>query len=196
MVCVAWAWLLLEAALAELRLATGAPRYLLPAVALAAVTGGCAWGDALLALRAFRPSSGALRLSITAWLCLLLASGYWLVVRTVSVESDWAPTTQADALVRAVPAAIAKLGGRQAALACGVATAPLQVPVVAWSLDVPQHVVGDAVGQRGSVLVVSGSPAVPPRLSHRYIPLGPIGPPAAALRALTTCPPRGTNTHH
>jgi 4-amino-4-deoxy-L-arabinose transferase-like glycosyltransferase len=42
---VAWAWLLLEAVMGQLRIATGAPRYLLPGVALAAVAAGCAWSE-------------------------------------------------------------------------------------------------------------------------------------------------------
>lgn len=182
-------YLVLEAVMAQLRVATGAPRYLLPAVSVAIVVAGAACADGLTALRRFwhrgRPHLvWGLGVGVLAAACLPNAIGW---ARTV--QGSWSSTLYVQRLADEVPAAVAKLGGRTAVLRCGtISVAPLQNPAVAWALKVPLGDVGPFPAARGVVFSAGGQPRIPAQYAPGYRQVGTVGPPSALWVLLTTCP--------
>jgi hypothetical protein len=188
--CGAWGLLALEAVMVQLHLDTGAPRYLLPGVALVAVVAGCAWADALRALPRLLPKARPGILLAVAWVVLWAAPANALVQRAHQEQHDWAAAKSVQRLANELPRAVSRLGGRSAVLACGtIAAAPLQNPAVAWDLDVPLGYVGISPSGHGIVLGAGGEPQVPARYADKYRTVGTVGPPPYRWTALTTCPP-------
>jgi len=189
---LAWGWVAVEAVMVQLRVDTGAPRYLLPGVALAAVVAGCAWSRALRALPRLVPKAKPALLVAMAWLVLAAAPANALVERTRAERSSWVSARTVEHLASELPAAVSALGGRRLVLSCGtVAAAPLQNPVVAWQLDVPLGQVGISPAARGVVLSVAGQPPIPEQYRGDYRTVGVLGPPSWRWVAMTTCPPPG-----
>ncbi len=188
--CGAWGLLGLEAVMVQLHLDTGAPRYLLPGVALAAVVAGCAWAGALQILPRLLPKARPGLLLAVAWVVLWAAPANALVERAQQEQHDWAAAKSVQHLANELPRAVSRLGGRAAVLACGtIAAAPLQNPVVAWELDVPLGHVGISPSAHGVVFGAGGEPQVPARYAGKYRTVGTVGSPPYRWTALTTCPP-------
>ena len=119
-------WLVIDALLAQGRFATGAPRYLLPAVGLACVVAGSFVADVVGRLRH--------RLVVTRW------SGVAPVVVAVGLVAVCTPRIahnvgqahaaiqdgyRVEALQAGLPSAVAVAGGRDAILRCGhISTGP------------------------------------------------------------------------
>jgi hypothetical protein len=152
---VALGWLFVDAMLAQGRLATGAPRYLLPGVGLACVVAGCVVAAAVRALQH--------RLGHTGWSRVALAAvAVGLVVVCVprivliggQVGAGIREGYREQALQTELPSAVATAGGRHTILGCGeVSTGPFQVPMLAWQLDVPVGRVAVAhAGTTGTVI--------------------------------------------
>jgi hypothetical protein len=180
-------WVVVDAVLAQGRLATGAPRYLLPAVGLAAIVIGQLVAD-IAAVIADR----------TTWLsatpvaiATCLAVGLALIPRFDSVAHQVSTGVtsgrSAARLASSLHAAIADSGGRSVVVGCGpVATAPFQVPVVAWTLDIPLEDVGLIPLKPGTVLQ-DQTPLIPAALRSDYHVIAIEGPPDARWVVLNTC---------
>ena len=135
------AWFLLVAFMTELGYA-GNARYLAVPVALACVVGGIGLGwlagalAAVLDRRAVGDPPG--RPAVIGAAALIAIASAALLPRPLAVLTGDFREARAEAALHAdLPAAIARVGGRERVLACGkpVATA-LEVPVVAWHLGV------------------------------------------------------------
>jgi hypothetical protein len=148
-------WVTIDAVLAQLRLATGAPRYLLGGAALACVVAGWLVGEAVGRLRR-RPADS--RLSTAApWLLaavLVLASLPRLVGVAGQVDRALQNASRTQTLQATLPQAIAAAGGRKAILRCGrISTSTFQVPLLAWQLEVPIRAVRVVrPGAKGTVI--------------------------------------------
>jgi hypothetical protein len=212
LIWAAWAWVGLEALMVGLRVAAGAPRFLLPGVALAAVAAGCAWADLLKRLPGLVPRAtpalpssakqadkeatnrrGALPSSVVlsvAWLALLGGSAHGVATWARNERGSWRSAVHVQQLANQLPTAVSRLGGRAAIVRCGtIAAAPLQNPAVAWALDVPLGDVGIRPSAHGVVFATDGQPAVPGRFAGDYHRVGTVGPPAARWTERTTCWP-------
>jgi hypothetical protein len=184
-------WLVVDAVLAQGRLATGAPRYLLPGVALACVVAGVFVADVIRALRRRLPDS-RVSIAVAVLLCLGLAvSAVPRVVQTgrqlrTGVREGRQSATEMSHLQRAINLA----GGRSAILSCGpIITKNFQVPLVAWQLRIPLDEIGYVPVSSGTVLEQNGSPAIPVGFKPQFHDLGIIGPYDARWTVVTTCPP-------
>jgi hypothetical protein len=188
--CAAWAWIGLEALMVALRVAAGAPRFLLPGVALAAVVAGCAWADLLRRLPSLLPRAKPALVLAVAWLALSGASVVGVAKWVRDERGSWASGANVQQLADQLPTTVKRLGGRDAVVGCGtIAAAPLQVPAVAWALDVPLGDVGIRPSARGVVFATDGQPTVPAGYARDYRKVGTVGPPAARWTELTTCWP-------
>jgi hypothetical protein len=183
----AWAWLAVQAMMAALRIAAGAPRFLLPGVALAVVVAGCASAELMGRLRGLVPPARRALVFAIAWLALLGGSAHGWVNWARDEHNDWVSGVNVQQLAAELPMAVSKLGGRHAAVTCGtIAAAPLQNPAVAWALDVPLGDVGSSPSGHGVVFATDGQPHVD---THGYRSVGTVGPPSARWALLTTCGP-------
>jgi hypothetical protein len=190
--CGAVGWVVLEASLVQLRFATGAPRYLLPGIVMAAIVAGCAWSDALGGLLSLMPRAKTGLVLALAWVALFGASSYGLVERARATTNQWGSARQVERLASELPRAVAQLGGRAAVLSCGtIAAAPLQNPAVAWRLDIALGDVGISPSAHGVVFVVAGQPRVPKTYAGDYRSVGSVGPTSARWTNLSTCPRAG-----
>jgi hypothetical protein len=183
-------WLAVDAILAQGRFATGAPRYLLPGVALACIVGALFFADVIRALIRLVPGA---RTSMAVAAVVVVGLAGCFVPRfhqtgdqlKLGVNEGKVSAKLADSLKHA----IALAGGRDAVLACGpVITKNFQVPLVAWQLNVPVGTVEYVPAGQGIVLQDERSPRIPPDLSSDYRYLGTVGPPKAQWQVLTSCP--------
>ncbi|MGC8625951.1 MAG: hypothetical protein ACP5VR_00105 [Acidimicrobiales bacterium] len=190
--CGALAWVALEAAMVQLHLDTGAPRYMLPGVALAAVVAGVAWAEALRALPRLLPRAKPVVVLAVAWLVIVAAPANAFAGLVREEQDAWWSARDVQRLADELPAAVSVLGGRDLVLGCGtIAAAPLQNPAVAWDLDVPLGRIGITPSAHGVVLGVDGQPEIPARYASRYRSVGTVGPASSRWTDLTTCPPPG-----
>jgi len=162
------AWILLVAAMTAGGYA-GNPRYLLLGTSLLEVIAGFGVGALLAALAAvvarLAPKAAPVVVALVCALgvvAVFAASGSDKLSRWTHLSDQL--RGEADAR-GALPGAIAAAGGRETMLLCGaVTTHPLQVPLVAWYVDVPIGQIGlDATGP-GTALqtrVVGGKLAPP-----------------------------------
>jgi hypothetical protein len=122
----------------------GSPRYLFGVAALLTVLGAAGGALALRSAVAFAERSGRLRLAPAG---ALAAAALALVVFTADarvppITKGEKAADRAAAERDALPGLIADAGGRRILRRCGtVATSSLQVPLVAWYLDVPMRAV-------------------------------------------------------
>lgn len=182
-------WLCIEAAMAELRVDTGAPRYLLPGgTAVACVVAGYALAEAGQAVR--------VRWTRARWTVPALAAACAVVLAGMAVESTTAnlPTelriaSQSQRATDELGPFLSRNGGRARVMACGgtVATAAFQVPVVAWSLNVPVGSVRDQAGPTGTIFALNGQPRLPDTYRDAYHVAGTTGPTGDRWVELTTC---------
>lgn len=137
----AGSWVLLVAAMTAAGYA-GNPRYLLLATSLLAVVGGFGVGVVLSAIEEAvgrrRRAAGVVAVSvlgIAGFAAMVFAGSGLKIDRWTGLADQLRGEAAArDSLHVAVQAA----GGRERLLACGqVTTHPLQVPMVAWQLEVP-----------------------------------------------------------
>lgn len=191
----AWTWLAMEASMAAVRIAAGAPRFLLPGVALASVVAGCAWAELIGRLRGVAPTGKRALVLAMVWLALAGASSDGLANWARHEHGDWLSGLNVQQLAAELPPAVSRLGGRDAVVTCGtIAAAPLQNPAVAWALDVPLGDIGISPAGRGVIFATDGQPPVP---SHGYQSVGTVGPLSARWALLTTCAPSdGSHGRH
>jgi hypothetical protein len=187
---LALGWLVIDAILAQRRVASGAERYLLPGVAIACVVAGVFVADLVRELLRRRADSRlpAVALALSGVLLAVLALPR--IVDTVrQVHTGTRTIRQESHLASGLDQAIALAGGRQAILRCGVlSTENYQVPLVAWHMRVPVVRVPITPGEKGVILRTAGTPQVPPSLAGRYRLIGTAGPPDARWTVLSTCP--------
>jgi hypothetical protein len=180
-------WLIVDAVLAQGRFATGAPRYLLPGVALACIVGGVFITDAIRGLRQVIPDPrvGAV-LAVVA--CLGVVG--WFAPRAIhtghQVHVGITEGQSSARLVTSLRQAITLAGGRDAVIACGpIVTKNFQVPLLTWTLNVPLDTVGFVPDGQGIVIQDERSPRITPALSPDYRYVGSVGPPDARWSVLT-----------
>ena len=194
---VAIGWLAIDAMLTQLRLATGAPRYLLPGAAVACVVAGAFVADCVRWLARVLPGP---RPVLLAGLIGLVGFAALSVPRLLTTHRQVAEGVTAarhvEQLARDLPHAISLAGGRDRIAQCGpVSTQRFQVPMVAWDLNVPVGTVGIYPGGAGTVFKHLDGPVIPGPVSGRYRSVGssgPVGQPYERWTVLTTCPPTGS----
>jgi hypothetical protein len=187
------AWVVVAAVMAQLRIATGASRYLLPAAALAAVVAASTAVDLCrVAVRRFDRVAAA---------ALVATGGVALVVSAVpharSVDrqdrTDVTTGRRGARVQHSLSTAVADAGGRRAVLGCGqVSTEAFQVPFVAWELRVPVGHVASAAWAPGTILETADKPVVPPPLDryfHQVATVTAAGADSVTWRVLRTCTP-------
>jgi hypothetical protein len=183
-------WLAVDAVLAQGRFATGAPRYLLPGVALAAVVAGVFFADAVRALVRILPDSRvSVAIAVLACLGLAVCAGPRFIQTGKQVRSGVRQGRISAQLQTALPRAITLAGGPDAVIACApIITKNFQVPLLAWQLHVPLDAVHFVPAGEGIVIQDERSPRIVPALSSDYRYLGTVGPPNARWSVLTSCP--------
>jgi hypothetical protein len=186
---LALGWLIVDALLAQRRVASGAERYLLPGAALACIVAGVFVADVVRGIK-HRSADGrvaAVALAV-GWVALILLALPRMVTAVHQVHTGEHAAREESRLTSNLDGAIALAGGRAAMLRCGtIATEDFQVPVVAWHLQIPVEQLTLTPGQTGIVLHEAGQPVVPTALASRYRLLGTVGPPDARWTVLSTC---------
>lgn len=182
-------WLVVDAVLAQGRFATGAPRYLLPGVALACIVGGVFFADAVRGLLRVIPDS---RVGIAVAVVACLGVAAWVAPRVIQtghqVKTGISEGRTSARLVTSLHQAITLAGGRDAVIACGpIVTKNFQVPLLAWTLNVPLDTVGFVPTGHGIVIQDERSPRIVPALSPDYRYVGGVGPPDARWSVLSSC---------
>jgi hypothetical protein len=201
----ALAWIIGEATMAQLRLATGAPRYLIPGLALVSVVAACGCGDLILAIaRSPRLASAARGLAIGAVAAVLVVVaieagpyGGRAVRKSAwsAAVSDWRlnleAARQGTSLANELPGAIGVAGGRHAVVACGPMSGPrFNLPALAWALDVPQGTLHYVVPSAGTVFQQAKSPPIPAAYAKGYHRVGLSGgSPGERWSVSSTCGP-------
>jgi hypothetical protein len=190
---LAVAWVLLEAVMAQLDVATGAPRYLLTAVALGATISGWFYMTAARWI-AHGLRTRAVRVTIMVVCFAAVAAGCAPGVDHIAyrVKGGVKENKYLVYLSNELPQAIRQAGGRSHLLACGpINTAELQVPMVAWALHVPLGRVGITPAATGTVFALNGAqPLITGKIRKNYVYVGPVGTAAGNdWRIRTTCPP-------
>jgi hypothetical protein len=187
----AFGWLVLDAALAQGRFATGAPRYLLPGVALACVVAGVFVVDVVRALARLRPDSFGLR-AATALMVVVL--GLLITSRVITtgqqIHKGITGGNEMVAIKGHLQQAIAKTGGRSAVLGCGptIITQAYQVTLLAWELNIPIADVRIVPRPSGIVLQQAAAPRIPAAISANYHKVAIAGSGITRWGVLTTCP--------
>lgn len=189
---IAFAWMGQVVVLTQMRAATGAPRYMIPAAGLACVVAGAFPAQVAVWLRersrrrgwpAALRAAGGVVLGVAAVAALVLA---WLPRVHQGAEdlrknahAGWVDTM----FERKLPAAVRVAGGRGAILRCGpVWSGPYEVPLLAYQLRVP-------AGQIHSTLQkVPPFPHAPGTMILRFPGLTP-HPLPKGFRRLTPPPP-------
>jgi hypothetical protein len=189
------AWVVIAAAMAQARFATGAPRYLLPAVALACVVAGVFVADVVEWLL---DNFGGRQAAVLVGVACLLLIGLALprVIKTGhQIHKGITIGQRQENLTGTLRHAIKRAGGRDVVLSCGGLTAQaFQVPVLAWELNVPPgrpRIVPKPVGE---VFQLSGSPRIPASLTSSYhlvATAGADGSQGGRWTVLSTCPRTG-----
>jgi hypothetical protein len=161
-------WLAVEAVLAQGRFATGAPRYLLPAVGLACVVAGVLVADLARALRRFEGTrfhgwTTAVLLGVLVAACVPR-----IVYNAHEIEASVQRGDVARGLQTGLPTAVTLAGGRDVILRCGeVSTGGFQRPLLAWQLDVPISRVSRVQGgATGTVIEAWRSSLTPAEMSR------------------------------
>ncbi len=132
------AWLVLVAVMAQARLASGNPRYVLLSIAAAATLAGVGVGR-LVALAARRGRGAGIAVGVVA--VLILVASALPQLRGISRASDH--LRYEARLDRDLGTAVTRAGGRDKALRCGAPViGPLEVTALAWRLRVPIHRIG------------------------------------------------------
>lgn len=201
-------WVAGEALMAQLRVATGAPRYLLPGLGAAAVVSGVGWlglGQALWKGRAHP----ALRLSLAVVALFVLVVGTatagpfgWTPARhnpavldTRQISSDWHQDLRvgriSSDLDRTAPDAVRLAGGRGAVLRCGpIVTQPLQIPALAWALDIRPGRIDYRPRPDGTNFQAGNWFGLPRAMRRAFHQVGATsGRPGEQWRVLSSCPP-------
>jgi hypothetical protein len=183
-------WLAVDAVLAQGRFATGAPRYLLPGLALACVVAGVFFADAVRALVRILPASRvSVALAVLCCLGLVVCAGPRLIHTGRQVRSGVREGRASAKLQTTLPHAVALAGGRDAVIACApVITKNFQVPLLAWQLHVSLDTVHFVPAGEGIVIQDERSPRIVPALSSDYRYVGSVGPLNARWSVLTSCP--------
>jgi hypothetical protein len=184
-------WLVIAAAMAQARVATGANRYLLPGAALACVVAGVFVTDCARAVVRLRPRSRG-PVAVVVLGVLVLGALFIPRVRLVhtQVHDGVVTSHRLTRLADSLPNAIRLAGGRDAIVRCGpVSTEAFQVPLVAWQLRLPVGKVTIHTLVPGTVLQLARAPRIPAALSNSYRNLGSVGRPGERWSVLTTCPP-------
>jgi hypothetical protein len=189
--CVAaLSWLVIAAAMAQARIATGAPRYLLPAAALACVVAGVFVADCVRVIVRLLPDTRAgVAVAVLGVLALGGLCGGRFVHTAHLLKSGEQQSRRLSQSSQNVAMAIAHAGGRDALVRCGpISTMAFQVPIVAWRLRVPVGEVTITPSVPGVVLQQARLPRIPAALSHSYRNLGSVGPVDQRWTVLTSCP--------
>lgn len=190
----ALAWAVIDAALAQGRFATGAPRYLLPGVALAGVAIGVSVVHAAAAMRRVSTWRGAAWTAGTVTTVALVLLALPRIDKTrqqvdegVRIERNFAH------LQTSLTHAVALAGGRTVVLRCGaVTTDPFQVPLVAWTLHVHVGAVGIVVQKSGTAFQQVGAPSLQAAADAGYQSLGTVGPSQGQWTVMSSCPAAAT----
>jgi hypothetical protein len=189
----AFAWLIVDAVLAQGHFATGAPRYLLPGAGLACVVVGIFVVDVARWFARHAPDR-KLALAVTVVIALAVAGA--LAPRAVTtgrqIRAGALIGRRFDRLEVSLKQAIALGRGRAAILRCGtVSTQNFQVPLVAWQLRVPLDQVQYGTPLVPGTLIARGNtPRLPPALAGTFTNLGTVGSADHTWTVFTTCPPR------
>jgi hypothetical protein len=187
-------WLAIAAAMAQARIATGAPRYLLPGAALASVVVGVFVADAVRSLRG-RGSSSRIQLAVVVVGCIAVGGlfGPRIYYTTQRVHIGLQDARHGAKLATNLHRAIALAGGRTAIIRCGtVDTQAYQVPLVAWQLHLPVGSVQISPANSGTVFEHVGAPAIPVAAQPQFRNLGEAGDPRQPTErwtVLSTCTP-------
>jgi hypothetical protein len=189
----ALSWLAIAAAMAQARVATGAPRYLLPAAALACVVAGVFVADCVrVIVRTVPDARLATAVSVLGVVGLgALCAGRFAHAGHLlkSGEQQSRRLSRSSANVAEV---VDRAGGRDAIVRCGpISTQAFQVPIVAWQLRVPVGEVTVTPSVPGTVLQQARRPRIPAALSSSLHNLGSVGPPDQRWTVLTSCPSTG-----
>jgi hypothetical protein len=156
---------------------------MLPAVAIACVLAGVAAAH-LVGLPKTR------RIALLVGSLLVVAGAVAAAPRGPSVLDFATPLRDEAALHRDLALAVERAGGPDRVLACGrPATAPLQVPALAWLLRVPIATVSTDPQPPGVVFVAphATSPRPLPELSDDDTAYHPVAT-AGSVRVSATCP--------
>jgi hypothetical protein len=185
-------WLVIDALLAQGRLATGAPRYLLPAVGLACVVAGSFVADVLETLR-HRLVGTRLAGVAPAVVAVGLVAVCTPRIAENAGQIDAAIHNgyRVEALQAGLPSAVAVAGGRDAILRCGpISTGPFEVPLLTWQLDVRLGRVGVVRPGVPGTVITSGAPTLSTAQLSDYRQLAGRGSrdPSRTWTVLTTCP--------
>lgn len=184
------AWLLIVAAMAQVRIATGAPRYLLPAVALAVVVGAVGIRRASgLVLERGPASRMGIGVAVAGLLMAAVVGGSvpQSVVVGQRVSGELVTDRQLQQRAEAM-STVTKQAGRRRLLRCGqLVTSPFQVPTLAWAERLPLGRLSAHPQPNGTVVEVGDLPVIPAGLRARYHRVTSAGPPGARLQVLTTC---------
>ena len=128
------AWLGLVALMAQLRIASGNPRYVLLSVSVAAILGGVG----VARLTAWIGARFAPRAAVAAAVALSAGVVISALPQLRGISRDINHLRYEVALDRALPTAITHAGGRAVVLRCGTpVTGSLSVTALAWRLNVP-----------------------------------------------------------
>lgn len=183
-------WVAIDAVLAQLRWATGAPRYLLPAAGLACVVAGCLVAATARALRHRLAGSGgrapALGLAAVALVAACVPRAAVLAGQTdAAVEGGY----RQQALQERLPHAIAVAGGRRTILRCGpVNVGPFDAPRVAWQLRVPVGSLQPAREAMRGTVIEWRIVRLADRHNFRLLLRGGHGLQSSTWTVLTSCP--------
>jgi hypothetical protein len=186
-------WLLVDAILAQGRFATGAPRYLLPGVALACVVGaefavGCVRRLAARMAGSMDPAHGRLLAAALGVVVLGLAFTPRFIGTGHQVATGVREGQRSDRLATALQQAVTLAGGRATVLRCGpVTTQNFQVPPVAWQLRIPVGQVNVVPSGHGTVFQQNRSPRIPAALTGDYHYVGTTGSSNARWTILSSC---------
>jgi hypothetical protein len=182
-------WVLVDAVLAQGRLATGAPRYLLPGAGLACVVAGCCFADLARVVR--RRLTGRLAPAVLALVVVVLCLPR-LVHLAGEADTALAVGHRAEVLRARLPAAIALAGGRDAIVRCApISTGMFQAPMLAWHLDVHLEAVRHLQPDVVSGTVIEAGERRPRALLRRFRQLAvpPRREKNDAWTVLSDCPP-------
>jgi hypothetical protein len=205
----ALALVVIEAVMAQGRVATGAVRYELPAVAVGSVVAGCAWVDATRTVaarlakrgrrdggggrrrRPARPRMGRAGTAIASAAVLVAASIPGLVGFGGAERRGWQSEGESARLADRLPGTIRRAGGRDHIIACGpIDTANLQIPMLTWALHLRLGQIGYVPTGTGTIFSVDQEgPAVAAGYGRHYQTVGPTSESASEWNVLTTCPP-------